>query len=307
MTDDEVTPKRAVIALMNGTAPELTNEIATLWEQYPVDVVMVADAGRITLNADKERITFDAKTMDVFWLIGFAGWKAIECYSPHVVLSASTGRSVADLIRADEGLDDVERAYKERRAAAQTLIDAANPVSAPWPPDIPRPAADREAFDDPQYKTAFDLVCLAAAFAFFHEFRHVMLARDNVRPRDLREEELACDVWARNFLIARLAKYASDNGHDYHQVLRKRAMGLALAGLILHEITPVWDHGGNRAYFSVQDRLAAILDNTPLPPNDHFWVFVASLLVGILRQRHVQIDAPPMSARDLSLYLLTKI
>jgi Peptidase U49 len=243
----------------------------------------------------------------VFWLIGFGGWKAIECYSPHVICSTISGQTIADLINDDHGLGEVERAYKERRASAQTLIDAADPALAPWPPDLPRPNADRNTCNDAQYKVAFDLTCLAAAFALFHEFHHVMLDRDISRPSDRREEELACDVWAREFMTAKLAAYAKDNDHNYHEVLRKRSMGLALAALILHEITPVWDHGGNQAYFSVADRLQAILDNTPLPENDHFWVFAASLLIGILRQRHVTIDAPAMSAKALTRYLIGRL
>jgi hypothetical protein len=42
-----------------------------------------------------------------------------------------------------------------------------------------------------------------------------------------------------------------------------------------------WRH---RYYFSVADRLRAILDNTPLPGDDHFWVFAASLPIGTFRQ-----------------------
>ena len=186
--------------------------------------------------------------MDVFWLIGFGGWNAIECYSPHVVWSAASGQTVADLIRADQGLDDVERAYKERRGAAQTLIDAPDLDSAPWPPDLPRPSADRDALNDPQYRGAFDLTCLAVAFTLFHEFRHVMLDRVKARHDDRREEELACDVWAREFMTANLASYAEAHGHSFQDVLQKRSMGFALAALILHEITPVWDHGGNQEW-----------------------------------------------------------
>ena len=214
---------------------------------------------------------------------------------------------IADLIAVDPGLDDVERSYKERRAALQAFIETADVDLAPWPPDLPRPRADRNALDDPQYKTAFDLTLLATAFAFFHEFRHVMLARDNARHRDLREEEMACDVWAREFMTVKLAQYARDNGHDYHEVLRKRSMGLALAALILHEITPVWDHGGNHCYFALADRLRAILDNTALPENDHFWVFTASLLIGIFRQGHVAINAPAVSAFALTRYLMERL
>jgi hypothetical protein len=159
MTDDAATPKDAVIALMEGTVPERKDEIADVWKTYNPDVVLVADAKHVTLNADKDRIQFDAKTMDVFWLIGFSVWKAIECYSPLVIWSASSGQTVADLIKADDGLGEVEQTYKERRAAAQTLVNAADPESAPWPPDLPRPSADRLTLDDPQYQAAFDLTC----------------------------------------------------------------------------------------------------------------------------------------------------
>ncbi len=307
MTQTVFTPEQVVISLMKGGVPERIAQLDTLWARYAPAVVLVDDTRRVTLKADKDRIEFDAKTMDVFWLIGFGGWKAIECYSPLVVLSAATGQAVANLIGEDKGLPDVERDYKERRAAAQTLIDVEDFTTAPWPPDLPRPCADRDGLGDPQYKAVFDLTCLAVAFTLFHEFRHVMLYRDNERPGDLREEERACDVWGREFMTAKLAEYAKAYGHDYHDVLRKRSMGLALAGLILHEITPVWEHGGNRQYFSVTDRLQALLKSTPLPRNDDFWVFTASLLIGIFRQKSIPIDAPAMSAADLTEHLLERL
>jgi hypothetical protein len=307
LTDERELPKRAVIGLMKRAVPEREAELMALWERYDPDVVLVADGRRITLNADRDRIAFDAKTMDVFWLIAFGGWRAIECYSPHVILSAAYGRTIAEVMALDDELDDLERAYKERRAAAQTLIDAADPSAAPWPPDLPRPSADRNAWDDPQYQAAFDLACLAVAFALFHEFHHVMLDHDGQRPTDRRVEEMACDVWARGFMTANVARYANHNGYSYQEVLRKRSMGLAIAALILHEITPVWDHGGNRHYFSVADRLRTVLDNTPLPSDDHFWVFAASLLIGIFQQRGRPIDASSMGARELARYLLDRL
>ncbi|SDR44566.1 Peptidase U49 [Rhizobiales bacterium GAS113] len=301
------TAKDAIITLMRQAAPERVAEIDSLWGKYDPEVVRVPNARQVTLNATKDRIAFDAKTMDVFWLIGFAGWKAIECYSPAVRCSPIIGRSLADLLAEDVGLDVVERAYKERLAAARTLIDAADPAHAPWPNDLPRPGIDRKVFEDPQYKVAYDLSYLALAFALFHEFRHVMLAQDRSAPADRREEEMACDVWAREFMTVKLADYARANGHDYHEVLRKRSMGFALAGLILHEITPVWEHGGNQAYFSLAARLQAILGNTPLPDTSHFWVFTASLLVGIFRQKHITIDAPVSPPRELASYLIARL
>ena len=135
-----VSPKSAVTFLMNGAVPERKNEIAALWAQYPADVIIVADAKRVTLNADKDRIAFDLKTMDVFWLIGFAGWKAIECYSPLIAWSAASGHPIAALISVDAGLDDVERAYKERRAALQAFIETADVAQHPGRTIFPGPA-----------------------------------------------------------------------------------------------------------------------------------------------------------------------
>jgi Peptidase U49 len=292
---------------MEWAVPERLSELRQLWSEYNPHVVLVKDAKRITLNANKERISFDAKTIDVFWLICFSGWRAIECYAPHVLLSAATGQPVRDIISADINLPTVERAYKERRASAQALIDSDKPDTVPWPPDIPMPTDDRGGLKEAQDKVSFDLTGFAVAFALFHEFRHVMLDRDDARPTELRDEELQCDVWAREFLTAKLAQYAHEEGLDYNSVMRVRSMGFALATLVLHEVTPVWDHGGNQAYFSLATRMEAILDNTPLPDNDHFWNLAASLLIGTYRQKGVSIDAPAMSARDLTRYLIDKM
>jgi len=300
-------PRDILFSHLTKSVPERRDEITSLWKRYAPDVVVVQNAKHVTLNATKDRIAFDAKTMEVFWLIGFGGWRAIECYSPFVVLSTTSNDSIAALIKEDGELAGIERAYKERRAAAQTLIDASDPASVRWPPDLPRPNIDRDAISEPQYCAAFDLTYIAVALALFHEFRHVMLDRDRQRPQDPREEELACDVWAREFMTANIGDYAQAHGHKYAQVLRKRSMGFALAALILHEITPVWDHGGNAMYFSVVTRLEAILDNTALSENDHFWVFLASLLIGIFRQRGSSIEAPPMGPKALARYLLTQL
>ena len=214
MTDAPLQPTDIVIAVMKGAVPECVKELDDLWARYDPAVELVADAGQITLNACKDRIQFDAKTMEVFWLIGHSGWRAIESYSPHVVCSALSGQPVSAFFQDDRELDEIERAYKERLAAAQSLINASDEVAIHWPDDLPYPNANREAFNDLQYKVAFDLTTLAVAFTLFHEFRHVMLDADKERHNDLREEELACDVWAREFMMAKLAAYAKSHGHD---------------------------------------------------------------------------------------------
>lgn len=307
MTDHQPDPKEVVKAVMEGGAPERKDELAELWSRYDPDVELVEKAGKITLDATKDRIQIDPRTIDVFWLIGFSGWRAIESYSPHVILFPASGQKLSALFDDDEGLDDVERIYRERLAAAQALIKADNTASVAWPVDIPRPNSDRNAFSDPQYQGTFDLTTMAVAFTLFHEFRHVMLDVDDERHDDLREEELSCDVWAREFMTAKLDVYGERHSHTYKEVLRKRSMGLVLASLILHEITPFYAHGGSNAYFSVGDRLRAILSSTNLPENDHFWVFAASVLVGIYRQKRMPIDTEPMSPKLLAEHLLTEL
>lgn len=297
------TPPEAIIQmLMKAAAPERATEIDALWARYQPQVIVVEDRSGILLDATRERIEFDPKTMGVFWLIGFSGWRAIECYSPHVILSAACGRTLHDLFGEDVELPEVERSYKERLSAARSFIEQPHADATPWPDDLPRPVTDRNDLDDDQHKASFDLVVLAVAFAFFHEFRHVMLDFDDARPSDRREEELHCDVWAREFMTAKLAGYACDHGLDYREVLSKRSMGLALAALILHEITP--KHGFNPHYFSIKTRLATLLRDTKLPDGDNFWIFAASLLVGIFRREHHGFAPPPMPARLLAEHLL---
>ncbi len=307
MQTESVIDPKDIVALLKGAAPERSEEITSLWARYAPQIVLATDAKRITLDANKDRIRFDAKSFTVFWLLGFAGWKAIECYSPLVLLSDASGQPITKIILDDPDLDRVERDYKERRATAQSLIDASDVTQVVWPDDIPLPHADRDAFTDNQGKAAFDLACLTVAFTLLHEFRHVMLDRDIARPTDVSEEEMACDVWAREFMTAKLQIYALEHGHDFAQVLRKRSMGLAIAALVIHEITPELEHGGSRCYFSTRLRLLAILENTKLPDSDHFWVLAASLLVGIYRQAHRALPSSAMSPKALALALVDQL
>lgn len=292
--------------IMIGASPERETEIRQLWRHYNPKV-LVEDVGGMTLNADRNQIAIDVKMIDVFWLIGFSGWRGIETYTPAVVASALCGMPIATVLQQDAGLGEVERAYKERIAAVHTFIKATDATTAPWPPDIPRPCANRDQLNDQQYKATFDVTGSAVAFTLFHEFRHVMLDRDGERPSDRPEEELACDVWAREFTTTKAAAYATSKGFNFADVLQRRSMSFALAALILHEITPIWEHGGNGDYFSVGTRMETILNNTPLAPDSHFWNFTAALLIGMCRQKHVQFNPPAMSARDLSDYLVKLI
>jgi hypothetical protein len=80
------------------------------------------------------------------------------------------------------------------------------------------PTADRESLANTEHKAVFDLVAFALAFSFLHEFRHVMYCADKNAPSTLPEEEIACDAWAREFMMSGLDAYSKAHGYNYSDV-----------------------------------------------------------------------------------------
>jgi hypothetical protein len=127
----ETTPDQlTLMALMIGAVPERESEVRQLWLDYHPKVI-VESAERLTLKADCEKITIDVKIPDVFWLIGFSGWRAIETYDPAIVCSVKRSVRISAILARDDTFSEFERDYKERIAAAQAFI-AAREVG-PWP------------------------------------------------------------------------------------------------------------------------------------------------------------------------------
>jgi len=115
----------------------------------------------------------------------------------------------------DEERGQYEFDYKQRIAAAQSLITAGQTSDVSWPVDIPLPSADRDGLGNIQHMAAFDLVALALAFSLLHEFQHVMFCADNRAPSTRLEEEIACDTYAQTFMTSELATYAKAQEHDF--------------------------------------------------------------------------------------------
>lgn len=295
-----------VFELIRGAVPERADEIAALWAQYAPAVEVAPSRQGLTMEADKEKIRFDVKTAEIFWLIGFSAWRSIETYTPVVVLGPSAQVPIDEFLARDEALPEFERDYKARLAMAQSIIAGKDTDFYKWPTDVPRPQADRERLANEQEKVVFDLAALALATAFFHEFRHVMFLRDGSTPSTLPEEEIACDVWARGFLTDKLAAYAKAHRHDYQSVLTKRAMAIALSAVVVHTITPSAVHWGNAQYPPMADRIEALIGNVKLSDGAPFWIFTACLLIGLMRQAHRPLDFVPRSPRHIVEELLAR-
>lgn len=299
---------RAIVErLLAAAAPEQRASLQSLWQCYDPEFRIAEDGQGTHLNANSRRVQFDHKTLRLFWLLGFAGWRVLECYSPAIICSLASGLTLGEVIAQDHGLQAVETQFEGHLYVARNLLHAINADEIKWPSDIPMPLADRTFLANDQEKAAFDLVCLATAYAFLHELRHVMFLNDKNAPPSRPDEEIACDAWAREFLTARIGIYVESSREPFDAVLRKRSIGLALGVFILHEITPRLGHAGTDEYPPIADRMDALLHDTGLADSDHFWIFSAAVLVAALRRRSKTPNVVGPNAKSLCEQLIGEI
>lgn len=300
----EISDRTIVLHLLCGAVPERADDISSLWSKYGHEVVVVPSSSGVTMNADATRIQVDVKTINFFWVLGFSAWRTIEVYAPALVIATSTGMTLKQALTVDVGRGQYEFDYKQRIASARSLITSEQTIEISWPTDIPKPTSDRESLADIQHKAAFDLVALALAFALLHEFRHVMFFADKNAPSNLPEEEIACDTYARDFMTSGLAAYAKGHGHDFAQVHQKRAMGIALAAVIIHAMTPSHAHWGNHQYPPISERLSAMISGYNLPADSPFRTVTACLLIALMRQEDRPLDIIAHSNQEMVEALL---
>ncbi|MDH1561559.1 phage exclusion protein Lit family protein [Ectopseudomonas chengduensis] len=299
--------KTIILNLLRGAVPERADEISGLWRKYGHSVEIAKDAKGVTMNANSKRIKFNIKTIEIYWLLGFSAWRAIEVYSPAVVVATMTGASLDDALNMDEERGQFEFDYKQRIASVHSLIAAEQPADISWPADIPKPIDIRDDLEDVQHKAAFDLVGLALAFSILHEFQHVMFCADKNAPSLRPEEEIACDTWARDFMMSGLADYAEKHGHSFTEVQWKRAAGITLAAVIIHAITPGHVRWGDQEYPPIAERLSAMIRGYNLPNPSSFWMFTACMLIALLRQENRPLDIVAKSNREMVEELLIRL
>ena len=67
----EPSPEQVVLNLLKGVVRERSDEIDAIWQRYAPKVTLAPSGPGIRLEADKDGIVVDPKTMEVFWLVGF--------------------------------------------------------------------------------------------------------------------------------------------------------------------------------------------------------------------------------------------
>ena len=84
-------------------------------------------------------------------------------------------------------------------------------------------------------------------------------------------------------------------------------MGIALAAVIIHAMTPTHAHWGNRQYPPIAERLTAMIGGYNLPPCSSFWPFTACLLITLMRQEGRPLDIIAYSNQEMVEALLDRL
>lgn len=291
--------------LLLGAAPERKDELRTFWREYSPAFFIAEDRQRSLAHATSSRVEFTHRSMQIYWLLGHASWKALQCYCPSILLASLSGGSVQAIIDIDLAFGVAEAAFETALRAARELHRAESCEQIEWPQGIRLPHLDTATMDAEQ-KAIFDITCIATAYVFLHEVRHVKFAQDGDRP-DPADEELQCDLYAREFLLARIGAFSKKTPWSYQQVKTKRAMGLALGAFILYEITHPFDHAGTTDYPAIADRMDALIGEIGLDAQNYFWIFAASVLAAALRQHSRRVLLNGVNPKEICENLIAQM
>lgn len=306
--------RKIIELLLAGVMPERNQDIHELWEKYDpkfivhtndkCGVLFQAKPKKLPDNSYQYQIEFSLLATDWVWLLGFAGWKTFQCYIPATFFSSLNAK--IDLPEVSDHLQaEVESSLSELLYAIKSLKDQGF-VSFEWPPSIPKPQATRP--NGVENQATFDCLMFATAYIFLHEIQHVAFRRNGDAPKDARDEELACDKFAREFILNKIERYCENTQEDFNRVLSKRASGIALGAFILYLITPTSDRNGTDDYPPISQRLKLLIGNTEqLDPSDNFWLFTSALMTGLLRINNQNLKLQCDNGKELCNILIGKL
>ncbi|MBP0112793.1 phage exclusion protein Lit family protein [Bradyrhizobium vignae] len=290
--------------LLQGAAPERYQEIKALWGER-ADRVRLLETEEFLLQHIFGTVQTTARTLDAFWLAGFASWKAIEAYSGIIVLLAHGGMDFDPIAVARlPGQAEADQAFDRALGHVHDLLTSATARDFAWPTDVPTP--DRQ-ITNPQQRAARDLVYIAGAYVILHELGHHRIDEsDCAIGYDLREERL-CDAYARKMLLDGTGAYSASTGDPEHLVRAKRLLGILLAKLLIITVTPRDRWMVSPDHEPVRRRLFRVLRYAKDPLPGWFWDTAAALLAAFARRHGVLTDTIRFgSSRELAFALCRK-
>lgn len=206
---------------------------------------------------------------------------------------------------------DGNAAFERALNAVAALAEAQSVDDVPLPVGIPLPALGVRSGDVAD-QAGFDLACMAAAYVFLHEIRHVLLAQAEGKTLAPVEEEIECDRFARNMMIDGAGQYARGHQFDPAAGAAKRVLGILFATLAIVAITPPAERQGSSTHPAVRERIRLALDAAPDPAPDWFWLSAAGAAAALTRALAIRegrqlAPVPFEQFRDLAHTLLHKL
>lgn len=304
--DRNLLAAHAVKQLILAAAPERQPELERIWRDYSPEFAWIGDKLGFHLEAGPYGlILFTSRTMLQIWFLGFAAWKALQAYGGLLwFVNATTKEFTAEWLNSTEGQSSADKDFDFLVGKVKELARVENIEAFQWPDSVPRPQNGRPG--DVQAAVVFDLTCLASAYVFLHEVRHVTLHKNGRPSLEAALEEFECDRFAREMLLGSLEIFSVNAGFPKGKVKSKRAMGVALASFVLLVVTPSELWGGSRAHPPIADRIRQLTDELDLHVEDSFWNYLACLILAQLRfEGQMPSGLRFHSIKDLCLQLLT--
>lgn len=288
---------RAVDSLIRGVVPERSGEWENLKRRYaPQFVFATNEPGRFLMGkvVGQNVVTFSERTRDIIWMLGFGSWRMHQANADALFLEGPPYTLANLSVLPNQA--EVDNAVTEIMMGVGYLYQMPGMQPFTWPAGVPSAEEFLKRCDDPtqtpkEEKAAYDLTCMGMAFILLHEMHHLVLEQDRLKPTDPREEEYACD----HFALVYLMKHHEILTAGAPQVLTKRAMGIFMAMFVLlaMSLSPQWGQVGT-THPPLAGRVKALVKELDLTDNDLLWIFMGSLLVGLLR--HQAQPLPALSA-----------
>ena len=281
-SDQAALVRRAVVGAIAGAAPERRAAVEAVFEELNPNIVRLDDRPGFKLEGGGfKSVLLTQRTLDQFWILGHVAWQSIAAYAPVLVNGDGLLEIGSVAIDALPGQEAEERHIAEGLTAVTRLRDVLDHQTFTWPQSIPRPSpiARRTV----QEQAVADLLVIAIAYTLLHELHHVKCADEALRFPSSQEEELACDDFARRFLLDAVDMYARESGEDRIAVLQKRGAGIAVGCFVLGNVTHRSAWAGTESHPPLAKRLRLLSVGIAVPKNGLYWSFFGSLLLSIVR------------------------
>lgn len=294
--------------LFTGVIPEREKEMKEYLIAYAPYFSRCDDRPGFIVEAGAFGILkFTYRTMLLMWLLGFAAKQSLVSYSTLIAKVRIYGKRFSS--READIIPDQENEHQEYKVLIDSIYELAAATdlnSFSWPNNVPHPENGKPKDNDGA--AIFDLNCMATAYVFLHEMKHIAFSSDATTAINPIAEELECDCFAQEMMLDKLADYSTSSGYPLDRLKSKRAMSLALASFYMLVITPINLWGGSDSHPSLASRIESIVNKLQIPSDDIFWIFASSLYLSHLR--YIGCDSIEIefdNLRELSLSLINII